>query len=173
NCCDLLALKARDAGLDLVLRVPADLPEITADKRALKQVLLNLLSNAVKFTDRGGQVTVSAHSELNRMVITVEDNGIGISESDLPQLGSPFFQARSAYDRRHDGTGLGLSIVKGLVALHGGDVDIKSTLGKGTRIAVTVPINCEPARKTRSVSEFSAPVIRPYQQSETLVRKSA
>lgn len=173
NCCDLLALKARDAGLDLVLRVPADLPEITADKRALKQVLLNLLSNAVKFTDRGGQVTVSAHSELNRMVITVEDNGIGISESDLPQLGSPFFQARSAYDRRHDGTGLGLSIVKGLVALHGGDVDIKSTLGKGTRIAVTLPINCEPARKTRSVSEFSAPVIRPYQQSETLVRKSA
>lgn len=173
NCCDLLALKAREAGLDLVLRVPDDLPDVTADKRALKQVLLNLLSNAVKFTDRGGQVTVSAHTELNRMVIAVEDNGIGISDSDLPQLGNPFFQARSAYDRRHDGTGLGLSIVKGLVALHGGDVEIRSALGKGTRIVITLPVNCESARRSQAVSEFPAPVVRPYQQSETLVRKSA
>ena len=173
NCCDLLALKAREAGLDLVLRVPDDLPDVTADKRALKQVLLNLLSNAVKFTDRGGQVTVSAHAEMNRMVIAVEDNGIGISDSDLPQLGNPFFQARSAYDRRHDGTGLGLSIVKGLVALHGGDVEIRSALGKGTRIVITMPVNCESARRTQPASELPAPVVRPFQQSETLVRKSA
>jgi len=173
NCCDLLALKAREAGLDLVLRVPDDLPDVTADKRALKQVLLNLLSNAVKFTDRGGQVTVSAHAEMNRMVIAVEDNGIGISDSDLPQLGNPFFQARSAYDRRHDGTGLGLSIVKGLVALHGGDVEINSALGKGTRIVITMPVNCESARRIQPVSEFPAPVVRPFQQSETFVRKSA
>lgn len=175
NCCDLLTLKARESGLDLVLRVPVDLPEMTADKRALKQVLLNLLSNAIKFTDRGGQVIVSAQVELGRMVIAVEDNGIGISDSDLPQLGNPFFQARSAYDRRHDGTGLGLSIVKGLVTLHGGEVTITSSLGKGTRIAITLPMNCESSRKGQTISELQpAQIIRTHQQSEkTLVRKSA
>jgi two-component system, cell cycle sensor histidine kinase DivJ len=172
NCCDLLALKAREAGLDLVLRVPDDLPEITADKRALKQVLINLLSNAIKFTDRGGCVTVSAGTRRDHMLIAVEDNGIGISDNDLPQLGNPFFQARSAYDRRHDGTGLGLSIVKGLVALHGGDVEITSALGKGTRITITLPLDCEP--KQKSVAELQPKLVHaPQRQDETLVRKSA
>ncbi len=60
NCCDLLALKAREGGIDLVVAVDPDLPEIVADKRAFKQIMLNLLSNAVKFTDRGGRVTVGA-----------------------------------------------------------------------------------------------------------------
>jgi cell cycle sensor histidine kinase DivJ len=150
------------------------LPEINADKRALKQVLLNLLSNAVKFTDRGGQVTVSAHAERGRIVVAVEDNGIGISDSDLPRLGNPFFQARSAYDRRHDGTGLGLSIVKGLVALHGGDVEITSALGKGTRIAISLPVNCEPARQAPPVAELQpAPHKQAHPQNDIVVRKSA
>lgn len=174
NCCDILALKAREAGLDLVLRVPETLPDITADKRALKQILLNLLSNAIKFTDQGGQVTVTADVELGRMVLVVEDNGIGIGDGDLQQLGNPFFQARSAYDRRHDGTGLGLSIVKGLVSLHGGDVEIRSTLGKGTRISITLPVDCEPGRRPQSVTELQpAPSKRSHLQDETLVRKSA
>jgi cell cycle sensor histidine kinase DivJ len=174
NCCDLLALRAREAGLDLLVRVPEELPDINADKRALKQVLLNLLSNAIKFTDRGGQVTVSAHAERGHIVIAVEDNGIGISDSDLPRLGNPFFQARSAYDRRHDGTGLGLSIVKGLVALHGGEVEIASALGKGTRIAITLPVNCEPAQQAPSVTELQpAPPKQAHQQNDMVVRKSA
>lgn len=174
HCCDLLALRAREAGLDLVQRVPDNLPEITADKRALKQVLLNLLSNAIKFTDQGGQVTVSAKVELGRMVLAVEDNGIGISDSDLPRIGNPFFQARSAYDRRHDGTGLGLSIVKGLVSLHGGDVAIKSTLGKGTRITITLPVDCERGRPKQAKSDIQpAPLNPTQQQTEIAVRKSA
>ncbi len=174
NCCDLLALRAREAGLDLELRVPVDMPNITADKRALKQVLLNLLSNAIKFTDRGGRVIVSATIEMGRMVLVVEDNGIGISDSDLPQIGNPFFQARSAYDRRHDGTGLGLSIVKGLVALHGGDVEIKSVLGKGTRITISLPADCEQGRPARIAPDIQ-PAPRPvaHQQTATPVRKSA
>ena len=73
-----------------------------------------------------------------RSRVTVEDTGVGIGEDDLPRLGDPFFQARS-YDRRHDGTGLGLSIVKGLVALHGGDIDIASRLGEGTSVTVRLP----------------------------------
>ena len=146
DCCDLLALKAREAGIDLVVDVPADLPEIVADKRALKQILINLLSNAIKFTDRGGRIAVSAAAEGAMIAITVEDNGIGIGEEDLPRVGNPFFQARGSYDRRHDGTGLGLSIVKGLVALHGGDIAIRSRVGEGTRVTVRLPLDCEKAR---------------------------
>ncbi len=146
GCCDLLALKAREAGLDLVRDVPADLPEIVADKRACKQILLNLLSNAIKFTDRGGRVKIAAAVEGAAIAIAVEDNGIGIGEEDLPRIGKPFYQARGSYDRRHDGTGLGLSIVKGLVALHGGEVAIRSRVGEGTRITVRLPLDCEQAR---------------------------
>jgi two-component system, cell cycle sensor histidine kinase DivJ len=146
GCRDLLALKAREAGLELVAEVPDDLPEIIADKRAVKQILINLISNAIKFTDRGGRVRVGAVIEGAAIALTVEDNGIGIGEEDLPRIGNPFFQARGSYDRRHDGTGLGLSIVKGLVALHGGDVTIRSRIGEGTRITVRMPIDCETVR---------------------------
>ena len=115
NCCDLLALKAREQGIELSMKLPESLPEIIADKRSFKQILLNLISNAVKFTERGGRVTVTAAAETSGIVVTVADTGVGISAEDLPKIGRPFFQAKGAYDRRHDGTGLGLSIVRGLV----------------------------------------------------------
>ena len=94
----------------------------------------------------------------------VEDTGVGIGEADLPRLGEAFFQARASYDRRHDGTGLGLSIVKGLVRLHGGDMDIRSRLGAGTQVTVRLPIDCEGTRPavepiklvTERVREFAA-----------------
>jgi cell cycle sensor histidine kinase DivJ len=146
GCCDLLALKARDAGVALRPRLSPDLPEMVADRRALNQILINLISNAIKFTPRGGEVTVGAAREGARIAIAVEDTGVGIGEDDLPRLGEAFFQARASYDRRHDGAGLGLSIVKGLVRLHGGDMDIASRLGKGTRVTVRLPIDCEGGR---------------------------
>ena len=70
----------------------------------------------------------------------VEDTGVGIDAEDIPRIGDPFFQARSSYDRRHAGTGLGLSIVKGLLALHGGRLDIASRFGEGTKITIRLPI---------------------------------
>ena len=82
---------------------------------------------------------VTALRERSKLAVTIEDNGIGIDETDLPHLGEPFFQASSASERRHDGTGLGLSIVKSLVHLHRGDVVIQSRLGEGTRVTVRLP----------------------------------
>src|SRR6185295_19442729 len=152
SCCDLLKLKARDNGIDLSMRLPDNLPEIIADKRSFKQILLNLISNAVKFTERGGRVTVSAAVEVAEIVVTVEDTGVGISAEDLPKVGRPFFQARGTYDRRHDGTGLGLSIVRGLVDLHGGSMNVSSQVGRGTRFAVRLPLNCETARPASNSS---------------------
>jgi two-component system, cell cycle sensor histidine kinase DivJ len=143
SCCDILVLKAQEAGIELKTRIAADLPEILADRRAVNQILINLISNAIKFTPRGGRVSVSAICDGPRLVVSVEDTGVGIGEADLPRLGEAFFQARASYDRRHDGTGLGLSIVKGLVRLHGGDMDIRSRLGAGTQVTVRLPIDCE------------------------------
>jgi cell cycle sensor histidine kinase DivJ len=143
NCCDLLALKARDAGVEIKTRIAPVLPEIIGDRRAFNQILINLLSNAIKFTPRGGRVTVSAICDGSKFVVSVEDTGVGIGEDDLLRLGEAFFQARASYDRRHDGSGLGLSIVKGLVKLHGGNIDIRSRQGHGTRVTVRLPIDCE------------------------------
>jgi cell cycle sensor histidine kinase DivJ len=140
NCCNLLALKARESGIDLVTRADEDLPVITGDPRAFKQILLNLVSNAIKFTERGGTVTVSAGVEGSRLVVRVADNGVGISADDLKRIGDPFFQAGKTYQRRHEGTGLGLSIVKSLVALHGGEMTVQSRIDEGTTVAVALPL---------------------------------
>jgi cell cycle sensor histidine kinase DivJ len=143
GCADLLALKARESGIDLAVQLPRDLPEIVADKRALKQMLLNLLSNAVKFTEPGGRVTLSAAAQGPEIAFAVADTGIGIDEEDLPRVGDAFFQACGSYARPYEGTGLGLSIVKGLVALHGGRMEIASRRGEGTCVTVRLPVDCE------------------------------
>jgi cell cycle sensor histidine kinase DivJ len=145
DCCEILALKARDAGIELVVAAGPQLPDIVADKRSLNQIMFNLLSNAIKFSHAGGSVRVGAAVDGEMIVLSVADTGVGIGDEDLARVGNPFFQARSSYDRRHDGTGLGLSIVKGLVALHGGRVDIRSRLGEGTRVCVSLPLDCRAA----------------------------
>jgi len=137
-------LKARDNGIDLLTRVPEDLPAMTGDPRAFKQIVLNLVSNAIKFTERGGRVTVSAAVEGSRLVLRVADTGVGIAADDLKRVGDPFFQAGKTYQRRHEGTGLGLSIVKSLVGLHGGDVTVQSRINEGTTVIIALPLAFTP-----------------------------
>jgi cell cycle sensor histidine kinase DivJ len=168
GCCDLMGLKAERAGIHLVRDIAADLPELIADRRACKQMIINLLSNAIKFTPSGGRVTLSARRERDQIVFGVSDTGIGISEEDLPRLGDPFFQARSAYDRRHEGTGLGLSVVRGLVGLHRGSLTIESAPDEGTAVTVSLPLDCRAAssRKVAPVRIHALP--RPRAQERTL-----
>jgi cell cycle sensor histidine kinase DivJ len=163
SCCDILALKAQDTGVALTTRIAGGLPELNADRRAFSQILINLVSNAIKFTPRGGRVTVAARCDGGHLAVAVEDTGVGIGAEDLPRLGEAFFQTRASYDRKHDGTGLGLSIVKGLVHLHGGDMDIASRLGEGTRVTVRLPLagegprNADPIKLvTQRASELAA-----------------
>jgi two-component system, cell cycle sensor histidine kinase DivJ len=141
-CCDMLRLKAEEGGLALV-RAPMNCPsELTADKRACRQIIINLLSNAVKFTKPGGSVTIGASVEDDSLLITVEDTGIGIAPAQFAKLGDPFFQVRSSYDRMFEGTGLGLSLVRGLVGLHGGSLVLESAVEIGTRVTVRLPLDC-------------------------------
>jgi two-component system, cell cycle sensor histidine kinase DivJ len=158
SCCGLLALRANEAGVRLEVLATAGLPDVVADKRAVSQILLNLVSNAIRFTDRGGMVTVGARAEAATITFTVEDDGVGINETDLARVGEPYFQASTSYERRHGGTGLGLSIVKGLVRLHGGDLSIRSRVGQGTRVTVRLPLDCErtsPVKKTAAAPSAS------------------
>ena len=151
NCCNLLALKASDNGVDLITDAPKDLPEITGDPRAFRQILLNLVSNAIKFTERGGSVTVTASVEAARLVLRVRDTGVGITADDLARIGDPFFQAGETYhQRRHEGTGLGLSIVKSLVGMHGGDMQVQSRVGEGTTVTITLPLDYAPPQAASS-----------------------
>jgi cell cycle sensor histidine kinase DivJ len=144
-CCDMISLKAAQAGV-AIDRVYADhLDELVADKRACKQVLINLLGNALKFTPGNGRITVGARQEGNYISMFVSDTGCGMSPYDLPRLGGAFFQAGGASDRTYEGTGLGLSVVRGLIGLHGGEISVESGPGAGTCVTMRMPVDCRGA----------------------------
>jgi cell cycle sensor histidine kinase DivJ len=175
NCCNLLALKARENAIDLVTCAPENLPVMTGDPRAFKQIALNLVSNAIKFTERGGSVTVSASVEGSRLVLHVADTGVGIAADDLKRIGDPFFQAGKTYQRRHEGTGLGLSIVKSLVGLHGGEMKVQSRVDEGTMVTIALPLAfTPPARAPSSNIATLTPSSRSTPQDQAhQVKKSA
>ncbi|TFW60201.1 PAS domain S-box protein [Bradyrhizobium sp. MOS001] len=185
HCCNLLALKARENGIDLITDAPQDLPVMTGDPRAFKQIVLNLVANAIKFTERGGQVTVSAAVSGSQLALRISDTGVGIAADDLKRIGAPFFQAGKTYQRRHEGTGLGLSIVKSLVALHLGELTVQSRLGEGTSVTVRLPlVYTPPQAKTsdRMAAESKIATLTPVPRQElqdqshdqpALVKKSA
>jgi two-component system, cell cycle sensor histidine kinase DivJ len=173
NCCNLLALKARENEVDLVTRAPDDLPVMIGDPRAFKQIVLNLVSNAIKFTERGGSVTVSAGVEAARLIIRVADTGVGITAEDLKRIGDPFFQAGKTYQRRHEGTGLGLSIVKSLVALHGGEMSVQSKIDEGTTVTVMLPLTPPAAQPSSNIATLSPPPRSTILEQAVPVKKSA
>ncbi|HYI27210.1 MAG TPA: PAS domain-containing sensor histidine kinase, partial [Bradyrhizobium sp.] len=175
NCCNLLALKARENAIDLVTRAPDDLPVMTGDPRAFKQIVLNLVANAIKFTERGGAVTVSAAVEGSRLVLRVTDTGVGISADDLKRIGNPFFQAGKTYQRRHEGTGLGLSIVKSLVALHAGEMNVQSKLDEGTTVTVVLPLAFTPRAEqpTSNIATLTPALRSANPEQSRQVKKSA
>jgi cell cycle sensor histidine kinase DivJ len=179
NCRQMMSLRAEQSGVQLFADLASNLPEINADPRALKQVILNLVSNAIKFTEHGGKVDITAKPTAGGIELVVSDTGVGIPEADLARLGDPFFQGRSAYDRAYEGTGLGLSVVMGLVKLHGGKVEIESRLRKGTKVVICLPLDCQP--RTKAANSFHSHVTQfPQRQAmagrdnpETQVKKSA
>ncbi len=116
------------------------LPDVRADERRLKQILLNLLSNAVKFTPDGGHVHVSCARRDAEVEIAVHDSGIGIAPEDQPKVFEEFRQVGKDTARASEGTGLGLTLTKRLVELHGGRIRLDSELGKGTTFTFTLPV---------------------------------
>ena len=135
----VVSARAQDKQLTLTAKIDPDL-HLRADRRALKQIALNLLSNAVKFTPAGGRITVRGRATDHCIVLSIADTGIGIAKDALTRLGRPFEQVESQLTKSHQGSGLGLAISKSLVELHGGNMRIRSTLGKGTLVVVRLPL---------------------------------
>ena len=136
----LVQEQARTAGLTVKVELPAAMPAVTADKRALIQILLNLLSNAIKFTPDGGKVVVGARPHNNgQYALYVADSGIGMDEADLATALTPFAQVESNLARNNEGTGLGLSLAKYLADLHNCGFLIESQPGHGTAVTLVLP----------------------------------
>jgi PAS domain S-box-containing protein len=131
--------QAERRSVALLREVPAGLPLLLGDRRAIRQVLINLLSNAVKFTEPGGRVVLSAEAGDGGLSLRVSDTGIGIAPDALARIFEPFRQGDERLSRAFQGTGLGLAISRSLMDLHGGALSVSSAPGQGTRVSAVFP----------------------------------
>lgn len=130
---------ARQRNVAIATSLPPDLPVPTLHPKQLSDALTCLLDNAVKFSRPGDRVLVRAGSENGHVRIGVADGGLGIPADELPLLFQPFYQV----DRRRNeqqGVGLGLYIARRLIQIHGGDIEVESTVGQGSTFTVTLPV---------------------------------
>jgi signal transduction histidine kinase len=130
---------ALEAGIELVLEIPDEIPRIRADEVRLVQVITNLVSNAIKFSSSGSAVTVSASPRDGGILVAVQDTGCGIKKSDLARLFSKFTQLDAGVHRRTGGTGLGLAICRAIVEAHGGQIWVTSEENVGSTFSFTLP----------------------------------
>lgn len=142
----------------LVIEMPDKEPPLYVDKDKVRQVLVNLLSNAIKYSPEGGQITLTVRQATARalpaqhpagrfMLVSVRDQGMGISAADIPRIFERFYRVDNSNTRRIGGTGLGLAITKALVELHGGQIWAESQLGRGSTFYLTLPIASEMVRR--------------------------
>lgn len=157
--CDMVRSLAEKKSIAIVFKPEATDPNLFQDKIKFRQILTNLISNAIKFTPEGGRIIVTANrvnkEAADRIILTVEDTGVGIAESDQEIIFEKFRQGPSAIGkdsltREVSGTGLGLSIVKELCKLLGGEIMLSSVVGKGSTFTVSLPCNIQVVPKINS-----------------------
>ncbi len=140
SCIKLMQDEATGARVVLRKSVAPNLPQVVADMRSIKQVLLNLTSNAIKFTDPGGQVIITAKAiATGELLLSVTDTGVGMNEDQLSKALEPFRRVEVAGRPEVQGTGLGLPLTKALVEANRATFEISSEARKGTRIDITFP----------------------------------
>lgn len=137
----MTAPQARDAKVKLETDLPPDSVCIFADGRLIMQAILNIVANAVKFSPPGGHVTLRSHLEGHNIVVSVTDEGCGMTKQDLQHVFEPFHQAGSLETRPEHGTGLGLPLARSIVELHQGGLEIASEVGVGTTVSMWLPRN--------------------------------
>ena len=134
-----MRVKAKWRAVDFHVDVPESLPSVAGTYEDMEHLVSNLINNAIKYTEPGGTVTVSLREEDDSVIGVVEDTGIGIAPEDLPRIFDDFYRSELAKGMDADGTGLGLSIAKRVVDLYGGQLDVESQLGKGSRFSFVFP----------------------------------
>jgi signal transduction histidine kinase len=131
----------KQKGITVKTFLPDQILPIQADRGKIKQVLLNLLTNAVKYTEKeSAEIFIRVIQESRKVIVAIEDQGIGISPEDQKVIFDPFRQAGGPLYRKYGGTGLGLSIAKEFIRLHGGDIWVESESGKGSIFSFTLPV---------------------------------
>ncbi len=136
---------ALDKGLTLAQHLPPVEVSVRGDAEGLRQVVDNLVNNAIKYTNAGGRVDVRLHCGASEATLAVEDTGIGIARRDLDRIFERFYRVDKARSRELGSTGLGLAIVKNITLRHGGQVDVESTLGRGSTFRITLPLSLQSA----------------------------
>ncbi len=136
---DMLSPTLRERSVRVEADVPDDLPRIDGDADLIKQVFINLISNAIKYSPRGTTVTVAAREEAVNILVSVADQGVGISKDDIGNVFDKYFRARTQKESKMEGLGLGLAIVKNIVEQHGGGVRVESHEGQGSTFFFTLP----------------------------------
>ena len=139
DCTPIISSASNEKNIAFSVEVPDNLPLLFADRRAVKQILLNLLSNAVKYTPEGRKILLKISATVEFHSFEVSDTGIGVPAEKLSTLTNPFVRTESDPHQPQEGSGLGLAIVKSLVDLHGGELNIKSEVGRGTSVQVMLP----------------------------------
>ncbi len=144
--CDILRPMALEKNLSIQIDTQGSPETGRLDPQKLRQILYNLVSNAIKFSHLGGEINIRLKaSDAGELRLSVEDHGIGIRAEDMGKLFQQFQQLESGADRRYSGSGLGLVITRKLVELHGGEVEVKSELGKGSTFTAVFPQNTSSA----------------------------
>ena len=132
----LVSDRIESEGKTLIYETPASLPPVKADPNRLRQVFFNVLDNAIKYSSKGSSISVSAVSSGSTVRVIIEDTGVGIAAIDLESVKKKFFKA----NQQVRGSGIGLAIVDEIISLHGGEVDITSKLGAGTKVSIILPV---------------------------------
>jgi two-component system, cell cycle sensor histidine kinase PleC len=141
SCLLITDAKAKEKNIAVECAIEERLPMLLADPLRLKQIIINLLSNAVKFTPDWGRVRLEASVQTAGFAtISIIDTGPGMDAAEMETAMSPFGQVDSGFNKKHEGTGLGLPIAMALSRLHGGDLQIHSTKGLGTRVSIYIPL---------------------------------
>jgi len=157
--CDILRTLIAKNKISLSIKVDPKVASATLDPAKFKQILYNYISNALKFTNEGGTVEIRVVPEGSKNFrLEVEDSGIGISKQDIPKLFSEFQQLNATSAKKYQGTGLGLALTLRIVEAQGGEVGVKSTLGKGSTFFVILPLYPNKLEQKKTVKP-SAPVV--------------
>lgn len=138
NILKIFEQNIREKNLRMEFSAEDDVPVVKGDPFKLEQMLINIIDNAVKYTEKG-KVAISLRQEDKKVIVEVEDTGIGIPEEHQPRIFERFYVIDKSRSRMLGGTGLGLSIVKHIVLMHNGKVNVESTPGKGTKFTVLLP----------------------------------
>lgn len=140
KCSEKFAIEVQKKNQNMECFVTADVPLVKADKDGIERVIINIISNGVKYTPDGGKISIYVGYVHNDAYVKIKDTGIGIPKEDLDKIFERFYRVDKARSRQMGGTGLGLSIAKEIIEQNNGNIDVKSTLGKGTEVIIRIPV---------------------------------